>query len=483
MAASTTSSSSSPPVAPLDLSKTAVQFPAWCETRGYGCKRLLSRSHFSTVWLVQAKNGELRVLKEMHVAAASDAERLPREAELLLAQRHPFILRAHALLRDDAAAASLALVTEFCDRGDLHSVLSELRRRGEPALAEPTALSWLGQLGLALRHLHGQRVLHRDVKSSNVFVCGDGTVRLGDFGLASALRAADDALLSRVGSPFYMSPEICRSQPYGPEADIWSLGCVLYECVCLCHAFYAETIAGVLARICAADYAPPPPGACSPALRELLAAMLHLEPAMRPSAEEALRHPALRSVLAQLEPPPPPPDELGRRLPADGDGADRMRAAAAAAAPPPREGWPGGDGGGGGDGAGSGAGARAGARGGRAASPLRPRALLERGLARVRGGRATSPARSRAAAAPPPPARAAAEARPPAAGGAAEAAALLGGLREALAARLGAPALEAALREARGDGGEEAALKRVRAALGDAAADAEAVVALAAWLG
>ena len=160
-------------------------------------------------------------------------------------------------------------------------MLSELRRRGEPALAEPTALSWLGQLGLALRHLHGQRVLHRDVKSSNVFVCGDGTVRLGDFGLASALRAADDALLSRVGSPFYMSPEICRSQPYGPEADIWSLGCVLYECVCLCHAFYAETIAGVLARICAADYAPPPPGACSPALRELLAAMLHLEPARR----------------------------------------------------------------------------------------------------------------------------------------------------------------------------------------------------------
>ena len=76
---------------------------------------------------------------------------------------------------------------------------------------------------------------------------------------STLVRAADDALLSRVGSPFYMSPEICRSQPYGPEADIWSLGCVLYECVCLCHAFYAETIAGVLARICAADYAPPPP--------------------------------------------------------------------------------------------------------------------------------------------------------------------------------------------------------------------------------
>ena len=392
MAAPTTSpSSSSPPVAPLDLSKTAVQFPAWCEARGYSCKRLLSRSHFSTVWLVQAKNSELRVLKEMHVAAASDAERLPREAELLLAQRHPFILRAHALLRDDAAAASLALVTEFCDRGALHSVLSELRRRGEPALAEPTALSWLGQLGLALRHLHGQRVLHRDVKSSNVFVCGDGTVRLGDFGLASALRAADDALLSRVGSPFYMSPEICRSQPYGPEADIWSLGCVLYECVCLCHAFYAETIAGVLGAS-----APPTTRRRRPArarpLRELLASMLHLEPAMRPNAEEALRHPALRSVLAQLE-PPPPPDELGRRLPADGDGADRARRPPPPP-PPPR---------GAGPAAATAAAVMAqarrrresGARGGRAASPLRPRALLERGLARVRGGRATSPARSR----------------------------------------------------------------------------------------
>ena len=291
------------------------------------------------------------------------------------------------------------------------------------------------------------------------------------------MRGADDALLSRVGSPFYMSPEICRSQPYGPEADIWSLGCVLYECVCLCHAFYAETIAGVLARICAADYAPPPPGACSPALRELLAAMLHLEPAMRPTAEEALRHPALRSVSAQLEPPPPPPDELGRRPPADGDGADRMRAAAAAARRRRARAGP----------AAAAAAAvmarlwrrrsrRARRAGGVAA---RPRALLERGLARARRARDEPRALARGGGG------AAARAR-----GGGRGAAAGGGRRgrgggaarrpeRSAAARLGAPALEAALREARGDGGEEAALKRVRAALGDAAADAEAVVALA----
>ena len=169
------------------------------------------------------------------------------------------------------------------------------------------------------------------MKTSNVFVTADRTLKLGDFGFAKALQAQQDALVSRVGSPFYMSPEICRNLPYGTKSDIWSLGCVLYEMLCLQPAFYAENMLQVLDRICAAAYDPPPEDACSDGVRELLGEMLQLQPEDRPTAQQVLQHPALRPVLQQLEPPAPPPPALRERLGADSAEAEVMRAAVKAA--------------------------------------------------------------------------------------------------------------------------------------------------------
>lgn len=174
-------------------------------------------------------------------------------------------------------------------------------------------------------------VVHRDVKTSNIFVTADRTLKLGDFGFAKALEAQQEALLSRVGSPFYMSPEICRNAPYSTESDVWSCGCVLYEMICLQPAFYAENMMLVLDRICAAAYDPPPEGACSDGVRELLGEMLRLQPEARPAAQQVLQHDALRPVLRQLEPPAPPPSALREPLGTDSAEAEVMRAAVQAA--------------------------------------------------------------------------------------------------------------------------------------------------------
>jgi len=101
--------------------------------------------------------------------------------------------------------------------------------------------------------------------------------------------------MSRVGSPFYLSPEICTNQPYGTESDVWSLGCVLYEMVCLSKAFYADSMPAVVQRICTASYAPPPLSSCSDGVRELITRMLQIRPQDRPTVQELLQHPLLCS--------------------------------------------------------------------------------------------------------------------------------------------------------------------------------------------
>ena len=120
------------------------------------CIKRISQATTATVWLVRRSGDGMRlhVLKELHGAEASNAD-LPREMALLTAQKHPFILSVIEMLRDEPTG-QMGMVTEYCDQGDLHSLLIELRRRGE-RVPESQQLSWLAQLCLALSHLHQQR--------------------------------------------------------------------------------------------------------------------------------------------------------------------------------------------------------------------------------------------------------------------------------------------------------------------------------------
>lgn len=83
--------------------------------------------------------------------------------------------------------------------------------------------------------------MHRDLKSSNIFICSDGNIKLGDFGIAKVLKHSDDFAKTIVGTPYYLSPEICQRKPYNKSSDIWSLGCILYELMNLKHAFEGES--------------------------------------------------------------------------------------------------------------------------------------------------------------------------------------------------------------------------------------------------
>ena len=79
---------------------------------------------------------------------------------------------------------------------------------------ENQVLDWFVQLSLALKHVHDRKILHRDIKSQNVFLTKSGIVKLGDFGIARVLNSTVELARTCIGTPYYLSPEICENKPY-----------------------------------------------------------------------------------------------------------------------------------------------------------------------------------------------------------------------------------------------------------------------------
>lgn len=91
--------------------------------------------------------------------------------------------------------------------------------------------------------------MHRDIKASNIYLTGNNTVKVGDFGISKVLENTGDLASTVVGTPYYMSPEVCENKPYTNKSDIWSLGCLLYELCMLKHAFTADNLLGLVFKI------------------------------------------------------------------------------------------------------------------------------------------------------------------------------------------------------------------------------------------
>ena len=91
---------------------------------------------------------------------------------------------------------------------------------------------------LGLQYLHANRVLHRDIKSANIFLDAQNHLKLGDLGVAKQL--VQTFAHTTVGTPYYMSPELVEEKPYNHKSDIWALGCVLYEMCTQTYPFNAK---------------------------------------------------------------------------------------------------------------------------------------------------------------------------------------------------------------------------------------------------
>jgi len=102
----------------------------------------------------------------------------------------------------------LVIIMEYCEVGDLSFHIKRRQANGQH-FTETEIFNWFVQLCLALEYIHGRKVLHRDLKSQNIFLTGNNTVKLGDFGISRVLENTVAVAQTVVGTPYYMSPEVC----------------------------------------------------------------------------------------------------------------------------------------------------------------------------------------------------------------------------------------------------------------------------------
>ena len=253
---------------------------------------------FGHVDLVKKKTtGQLFALKRIDMQLLNDRERknAENEATLLKVLLGPTIIRYFEQIFEDN---QLIIVMEYASGGNLAMKLKEAKNAGQ-RLSTLQVLTWLAHLVIALMLMHSKNILHRDLKTQNLFLTQDNILKVGDFGISKALGNSIEMAKSSVGTPYFMSPELCRGESYGTKTDIWALGCVLYEMITLKKPFDDKEIGGLTDKIMNRDPDPVPPDT-DLNLQTLCVTMLRKDPARRPTAWELANNPELKPIIIEF---------------------------------------------------------------------------------------------------------------------------------------------------------------------------------------
>uniref|UniRef100_A0A8C6FUA4 non-specific serine/threonine protein kinase n=1 Tax=Moschus moschiferus TaxID=68415 RepID=A0A8C6FUA4_MOSMO len=244
----------------------------------------IGEGSFGKAILVRStEDGRQYVIKEINISKMSNKEREEsrREVAVLANMRHPNIVQYRESFEENG---SLYIVMDYCEGGDL---FKRINAQKGILFQEDQILDWFVQICLALKHVHDRKILHRDIKSQNIFLTRDGTIQLGDFGIARVLNSTVELARTCIGTPYYLSPEICENKPYNNKSDIWALGCVLYEMCTLKHAFEAGNMKNLVLKIISGSF-PPVSLHYSYDLRSLLSQLFKRNPRDRPSVNSIL---------------------------------------------------------------------------------------------------------------------------------------------------------------------------------------------------
>lgn len=293
-------------------------------------KRLLGRGRFAAAVLYGARvdgpkldapamdgaaTSTAVVVKEVALESLTEREKehTANEAKILSSLRHDNIVRCYGSFVDPSKML-LSILLEYADGGTLAERVKSHVDAAKP-IGERTVLRWMQQTASAVECVHSANVLHRDIKSANIFLTRDGAVKLGDFGVSRQLSETAPMANTVCGTPYYLAPELINGDSYSKPADMWALGCVLYEVVTLTRPFAGKSIGELVLNITAGRYDSVDGtdlglSECTraqPQIARLVKSLLRLDPSARATAASFLAEAtATAAELNSLATPPTP---------------------------------------------------------------------------------------------------------------------------------------------------------------------------------
>jgi len=266
----------------------------------YSVDRVVGEGSFGKALLCRRKADNRKcIIKQISLGkmSRSEAKATEQESALLARLQHPNIVSFWESFNETTRGkANLYIVMDFADGGDLSDLIKNRRNR---LMSEKQVVNIAVQISLAMKHVHDRKILHRDLKSGNIFLTKSGVVKLGDFGIARVLRNTGELASTQIGTPYFMSPEILQNKRYNSKTDIWSLGCVFFELAALRVPFNGSSMKQLVANIIRQS-TPRISSQYSKEFASLLYAMLAKNSKERPSINTVLSQAVMRNEIANI---------------------------------------------------------------------------------------------------------------------------------------------------------------------------------------
>eukprot|EP00760_Papus_ankaliazontas_P031743 PhM_4_TR5430/c0_g1_i1/m.18389/K08857/NEK1_4_5; NIMA (never in mitosis gene a)-related kinase 1/4/5 len=262
----------------------------------YTFVKVLGKGSYGTASLMRHKHIENTFIVRKDIATGSmcdeDRQRCVREMHILKDVRHPNIV---SYIDSFEESRNIIILMEYCDGGDLGQLLKDKK-----PLSHTSVVRYTIQILLALQYLHSvKKILHRDLKPGNIFLTAAGQVKLGDFGASTMLHQSIEFAKTFCGTPYYLAPEVCMERPYNSRADMWSLGCIVYEMCTGVRPFLGKNIVELADKITRGEFEPMPV-TVHRGLHEVVDALLQRVPEVRPSALKILKSAFVQENLALM---------------------------------------------------------------------------------------------------------------------------------------------------------------------------------------
>ena len=253
---------------------------------------------FSTVSLVRRKqDNKIYALKRVELSKmmANEKDNSLNEIRLLASVSHKNIIAYKESFYEESTN-TLNLVLEYADGGDLQSKISA-HKNIKKYFNEKTIWSIFIQMVYGVKELHDRNIIHRDLKSANIFLMKNGICKLGDLNVSKVAKSG--LLKTQTGTPYFASPEVWGGKPYGLKSDIWSLGCILYQMTTLKMPFQGNNFKEVYYNVSKCKYQPLP-NIYSKELDIIIKKLLQIDPEKRPNCQQILEDPIVIEKLKSL---------------------------------------------------------------------------------------------------------------------------------------------------------------------------------------